>query len=256
MSDSTRRFSSRVEAYIRFRPGYPRAMFEVLRAECDLRPDAVVADVGSGTGILSEVLLREGYRVFGVEPNREMREAAERLLAGYPRFVSVNGTAEATTLAPHSVEFVTAGQAFHWFARRLTREEFARILKPGGWVMLAWNTRRKAGTPLAEAYERLLLRYGTDYRAVDHENLTDEVIAEFFAPGPVRVRSFESARALDYEHLEGYLASASYAPGPGHPDHAPMLAELRAIFAACQRGGTVTLEYDTKVYLGRLVAGV
>jgi SAM-dependent methyltransferase len=256
MSDPTRRFSDRVEAYIRYRPGYPGAVLEFLKAECGLTPGSVIADVGSGTGIFSEVFLRHGCSVFGVEPNREMRGAAERLLAGYPRFVSVDGTAEATTLVTRSVEFVAAGQAFHWFDRARAREEFARILKPGGWVMLAWNRRRKAGSAIADAYERLLLEYGTDYRAVDHENVTDEVIADFFARGPVNVARFENNRTLDYQHLEGYLASASYAPGPGHPDHAPMLAGLRAIFAACERGGRVTLEVDTTVYVGQLAAAV
>ena len=255
MSDPTGRFSGRVEAYIRFRPRYPGGVIELLVRECGLSADSVVADVGSGTGILSETLLRMGCLVFGVEPNREMRQAAERLLAGYPRFVSVESTAEATTLAAHSVDIVTAGQAFHWFDRAGAREEFARILKPGGWVVLAWNKRRKAGTAIAEAYERLLLRYGTDYRTVDHDNVTDGVISAFFAPGRVNKARFQNHRTLDYEHLEGYLASASYAPGPDHPDHAPMLAELRAIFAACERDGTVTFEYDTTVYLGRLGAG-
>jgi ubiquinone/menaquinone biosynthesis C-methylase UbiE len=250
--DPTRRFSSRVESYIRYRPRYPRAIIALLERECALTPASVVADVGSGTGILSELFLANGNRVFGVEPNPEMREAGQRLLAGYPRFVSVDGRAEATTLPDASVDLVTAGQAFHWFDRPFARAEFARILKPGGWIVLIWNKRRKDGTPVAVAYEQLLLRYGTDYCAVDHENVTDEMMAGFFHPAAMCLRVFENPRTLSHRALEGYLMSASYAPEPGHPNHAPMLAELRSIFDAHGVDGAVILHYDTAVYVGRL----
>src|SRR2546423_15700060 len=101
-ADPTRRFSTRVENYIKYRPGSPRAVVELLAGECGLVPASVVADVGSGTGILSELFLRNGNRVCGVEPNREMREAGERLLSAYEDFVSVEGRAEATTLPDES----------------------------------------------------------------------------------------------------------------------------------------------------------
>src|SRR5215813_6736491 len=115
MSDSTQRFSSRVENYIKYRPGYPNEIVETLRYECGLTPDSIIADVGSGTGILTEMFLRNGNLGYGVEPNREMREAAERLLKDYPRFRIVAARAEDIPLGDASVDFVTAGQAFHWF---------------------------------------------------------------------------------------------------------------------------------------------
>ncbi len=252
MTDSTARFSSRVEAYVRFRPRYPAAVLNLMTTECGLSAASVVADVGSGTGILSEAFLGLGCRVFGVEPNREMREAGERLLARHPRFVSVDGRAEATTLPSASVDLVAAGQAFHWFDPVATRAEFARVLKPRGWLVLVWNKRLKAGSAFAVAYERLLLRYSVDYTAVDHERVTDAMIADFFHPGRCATESFDNAQAFDYEGLEGRLMSSSYAPEPGHPNHAPMLAELRSIFDANQRDGSVSFDYATEVYFGRL----
>src|SRR5260221_7274796 len=111
MSDSTRRFSSRVDNYVRYRPSYPHEVVGLLAAECRLTPGALVADMGSGTGLLAELFLKNGNRVFGVEPNRQMREAGERLLAGYPLYTSIDGTAEATTLDNASVDIITAGQA-------------------------------------------------------------------------------------------------------------------------------------------------
>ena len=252
MRDATKRFSDRVDDYVRYRPHYPAAVIRSLEECCGLASGWVVADVGSGTGILSEMFLRLGCRVFGVEPNAEMRSAGERLLAHFPGFASVDGRAEATTLPDASVELVSAGQAFHWFDRPRARAEFARILRPGGWVALVWNKRRKTGTPLAVAYETLLLDYALDYRSVDHDNVTDEVIAEFFRPSAVELRAFENHRTLDYASLEGYLRSASYAPPPGHPSHAPMVAALRAVFEELEVGGTVVLEYDTLLYFGRV----
>jgi hypothetical protein len=87
---------------------------------------------------------------------------------------------------------------------------------------------------------------------VDHTNVTDEVIAEFYRPGSCRRFSFANPQVFDYAGLEGRLMSSSYVPEAGHPNHAPMLTGLRAIFAAHQAGGTVTFEHDTEVYLGRL----
>ena len=103
MNDQTQRFSGRVENYARFRPSYPHAVLGFLETECGLT-SAFVADVGSGTGILSGKFLENGNRVFGVEPNDGMREAGERLLRRYPNFTNVAGTAEATTLEDGSVE--------------------------------------------------------------------------------------------------------------------------------------------------------
>src|SRR5512133_1966571 len=137
--DSKERFTSRVENYVKYRPGYPAAILDVLKAECGLTPGAFVADVGSGTGLLARVFLDFGCHVFGIEPNAEMRAAGEQLLAEYRLFDSRDGSAEATGLPTASVHFVTAGQAFHWFDPPRAQEEFRRILKPEGWVGLIWN---------------------------------------------------------------------------------------------------------------------
>jgi ubiquinone/menaquinone biosynthesis C-methylase UbiE len=252
--DPTQRFSDRVDNYVKYRPHYPAAVVDTLRADCQLTGDSVIADVGSGTGILTELFLKNGARVFGVEPNREMRTAAERLLRSYAHFTSIAAAAEATTLPAHSVDFVTAGQAFHWFDRQQARQEFWRILKPQGWVVLVWNERRTKATPFLEAYEKLLLTYATDYTSVDHRLVTDEVIAAFFRPGAFKLKVFESRQLQDFEGCQGRLLSGSYAPQAGHPNHEPMLAELRRIFDAYQVNGLVSLDYDTKMYYGQLPA--
>src|ERR1700722_8165854 len=249
-SNATSRFSGRVENYIRYRPGYPP---EVLKAlQTGLRSAHVIADIASGSGIWTRRLLENGNPVFGVEPNAEMREAGERFLAEFPKFTSVAGTAEATTLADQSADFVTAAQAAHWFDRARAREEIAHILKPGGWLVLLWNERLTDSTPFLRDYENLLLTFGTDYQDVRHERTT-EVVNEFFDPEPFQERAFPMQQEFDFAGLEGRLLSSSYVPGPEHPKHAPMLRDLRRIFDRHAVEGQVICEYKTRLYFGRLV---
>jgi SAM-dependent methyltransferase len=249
--NSTQRFSSRVENYVRYRPGYPPEVLDLLTKECGLTKDSVIADIASGTGIFSRLLLQNGNRVLGVEPNTEMRRAGEEYLGEFARFTSVAGTAEATTLPDHSVDFVTAAQAAHWFDPPSARKEFARILRPGGWLVLIWNVRRSGLTPFLKEFEGLLARYGTDYQEVRHEHSASD-IGVFFAPSPFRSHVFETRQVLDYPGTEGRLLSASYSPPPGHPNHEPLLRELRRVFEEYQQDGKVTIEYHTRVYYGQL----
>ena len=249
--DATTRFSDRVDNYVRYRPGYPAEVLDLLRRECGLTPQSVVADIASGTGILTRMFLENRNQVFGVEPNPKMREAGERFLAPYPKFTSVAATAEDTTLSSHSIDFVTAAQAAHWFHRVQARREFARILKPDGWCVLIWNERRTDSTPFLRAYEQILLLYGSDYKEVRHERTTTAIDA-FFAPAPFQSRVFAMSQQFDYAALEGRLLSSSYAPQKGHRNYKPMLAALRAIFDEFNTNGQVSFEYITRVYYGHL----
>jgi SAM-dependent methyltransferase len=250
-SSPTERFSARVGNYVLYRPGYPDDVLALLRWECGLRREDHLADIASGTGIFTRLLLENGNRVFGVEPNPEMRKAGEEFLRDYSSFVSVDGRAEATTLPDGSVDGVTAAQAAHWFDREKTRREFLRILKPGGWVALLWNERRTDSTAFLREYEELLLAYGTDYRDVRHEHTT-AAIQDFFAPSPFQARTFSYRQELDYFALEGRLLSSSYTPEPGDPSYEPMLRELRHVFDSHATNDRVSLEYDTRVFYGRL----
>jgi ubiquinone/menaquinone biosynthesis C-methylase UbiE len=245
------RFSDRVENYIRYRPSYPPAVMSLLRKETGVKAASIVADIGSGTGISTELFLREGCTVYAVEPNPEMRAAAQRLLGRYGNLRSVNGSAEATTLPDHSVDLVTAAQAFHWFKPAPTREEFTRILKPDGRVALIWNERKLEATAFLRAYEALLMKHATDYAKVRHENVNATALARFFRDGKYTTHTFANQQRFDYESLKGRLLSSSYAPSAGQPGHEAMISELADIFARCQVDGKVSFDYDTKVHLGR-----
>lgn len=253
----TARFSDRVENYVRYRLGYPAEVLDLLRDGCGLRPSHVVADVASGTGAFTRLLLENGNSVFAVEPNAAMREMGVRQLESLGSFqsnnrlVSVAGTAEETTLRSASVDFVTAAQAAHWFDLPRARAEFVRILRPDGWCVLIWNERETTSTPFLREYEQLLLTYGTDYKEVRHERTT-AMIHEFFAPALSEERVFSLRQQFDYAGLAGRLWSSSYAPVEGDPSYAPMMQELQRIFRAHAKDDTVDFEYKTRVFYGHL----
>jgi SAM-dependent methyltransferase len=252
MIDPTQRFTTRVTDYIKYRPGYPSQVITALQDDCGLTPASPVADIGSGTGILTELFLKNGNPVYAVEPNDEMRAAGERLLRSYPAFHSINGRAEETTLGDQSVDFVIAGQAFHWFDPQKSRLECARILRPGGWVMLVWNDRDSQTTPFLVAYENLLHKYSIDYPKVDHRRIDQTDFSAFFGAGGYQTRAYHHQQDFDFDGLRGRLLSSSYAPEAGHRNYDPMLAELKTIFQANQINGQVGFAYITKMYYGRL----
>lgn len=249
---STTRFSDRVENYVKFRPHYPQEVLDFFIAELGLTKDSVVADVGSGTGMSSEMFLQNGNLVYAIEPNREMREAAEKLFKNFSNFLSVAATAEETKLKSHSIDFILAGQSFHWFDLRRTRIEFKKILSLDGHVVLMWNERKTDSSDFLRDYEVLLNTYGLDYKEVKHKNVDERVLNEFFGRGNYRHKIFMNSQLFNFEGLRGRLLSSSYVPAEGHPSYKPMIDELETLFDRHEKNGMVKFEYDTKLYHGRL----
>lgn len=250
MSNSTTRFTNRVKNYIKYRPGYPEAIIDYLKSENVLKNDSIIADIGSGTGISAELFLKNGNTVYAVEPNDAMREAAEKLLAGYGNFRSINASAEDTTLPDGSIDLIVCAQAFHWFDIPKAKSEFSRILKPAGRICLMWNERILDGNPFLIDYEKLLIKYGTDYTAVRHENIDENKLNEFFANG-YTTRSFPNKQVFDLVGVTGRLLSSSYTPQYDSPLYEPMLAGLNEIFEKNQLNGKIEFLYETNVYVSR-----
>jgi SAM-dependent methyltransferase len=243
----TERFTTRAEAYARHRPSYPPPAIELLESRCGLKPGAVVADVGSGTGILTELLLARGARVLAVEPNDAMRVAAEEQLAGRAGFESIKGSAEATTLAADSIDLYVAGQAFHWFDAARARLEAQRILRRGAWAALLWNERPPEASPFLADYEALLTEHAPEYTRITASRAVEAKMREFLGPA-MELATFPNQQILDFEGLEGRLMSSSYAPERGDPNYATVMALLRALFERHARDGQVVMPYQTLVY--------
>jgi len=250
--DSAARFSDRAEDYAKYRPHYSPEVVLALQQACGLSAEHLVADVGCGPGMLAEIFLDNGNHVVGVEPNREMRIAGEIYLAWYPYFSMIDGSAEATTLADASIDFVVAGQAFHWFRPAETRAEFARILKPGGWAVLVWHDRNIESTPFLRAYEDFIRRHAIDYEQVTHKYVASYgALERFFAPNEMKLILQGNYQRLDLDGLCGRLLSSSYIPKSGERYDA-MLRELPQFFSAHAKDGHILLQYDTKIYYGHL----
>ena len=253
MCSSDLRFSSRADYYAKCRPHYPPAVLDILREECGLTPAYVVADIGSGTGLLSELFLANGNRVFAVEPNRAMRQAAERLLEGTLLFTSVPGQAEATNLPTARVDLIAVGQAFHWFDAERAGVEFRRILQPGGWVAIVWNERPPAVSPFMRDYGGVMERHG--YGRPDQADVPkseEEAVARFLGAG-CRRRTCPNSQRLEWKALVGRTLSNSRIPLPGQAGFPAMLADLEVVFARHHRDGAVVIEYETKVMAAPLL---
>jgi SAM-dependent methyltransferase len=252
--DTVARFSDRAKDYVKYRPHYSPEVVRALQRACGLRPEHSVADVGCGPGLLAEILLENGNRVIGVEPNREMREAGEQYLARFANFSMIDGSAEDTKLADRSVDFVAAGQAFHWFRPTPVRIEFARILKPGGWTVLVWHDRDTQATPFLRAYDDFLQTYSVDYQQVNHKTVAShEAITQFFAPSPVQLISQQTRQHFDFDGLRGRLLSSSYVPREGAAAEI-VLQKLPGLFSKYAQDGQVVVEYETKIYYGHLTS--
>ena len=251
MIKNTERFSNRVENYVKYRPGYPAEVMNLFRDEMNLKSDAIVADIGAGTGISAEIFLKNGNPVIGIEPNSTMREASINFLKDFRSFTAVSGNAEDTTLESASVDLIVAAQAFHWFDLAKTRIEFRRIIRNNGFTALVWNERQLDTNDFLRDYERFVLEFGTDYKKVRHEKITTAVIAEFFQ-GNYREATFSNTQSLDYEGLKGRILSSSYIPAESHPRFSEMMKELKQLFTKHQKSDTIEIIYDTKVYYGKL----
>jgi SAM-dependent methyltransferase len=248
-TDPKLRFSGRASSYARARPGYPPELFDHLFSVEALSRGSKVADLGSGTGIFAEHLLRHDVSVYAVEPNQEMREVAEERLSGFQGFHSVSGSAEQTTLPDRSMDAVTAAQAFHWFDLDPTREELRRVLKPRGQVIMVWNNREKEIDPFNRAYSHLVDRYARDKEEID---VLREDPQEHFYPSGYHHAQFHHSKDYDLAGLGCLITSASYMPKNGETHYQQMIEELGRLFAEHQVDGKVKIMFVTDCYHGSL----
>jgi SAM-dependent methyltransferase len=241
----TSRFSNRVHNYIQYRLSYPEHIAPFLEANLGMKKDQRIADIGSGTGLFAEILLKKGYRVTCIEPNEDMRQAAEKKLLHYEGYSSRNRRAEQTGLRNHSVDLITVAQAFHWMEPIATKKEFKRILKPGGHTVLAWNFRL-LHTDFLREYDQLKKQFSIEKNLASQVEKKD--IEGFLYPGKVNLQKFSNVQWLDFDALKGQLLSSSYIPLPGHASYDTMISSLVQLFVAYNVNGFIKMEYETKLY--------
>jgi SAM-dependent methyltransferase len=244
------RFTGLADTYARFRPDYPAAAIDFILQGCNLVAGSVLVDVGCGTGISTRLFAERGLHVIGIEPNDDMRAQAEAvaLPPGTPRPVYQAGQAEATGLPAATADAVLAAQAFHWFQADAALGEFHRILKPGGWVILAWNERDEAD-PATAAFGAVIRTTPQASVVEGPRRHADRPLLESPLFHDARRDVFPHQQIVDEEGLLGRALSASYAPREPAQVEA-FTRELRQVFARFQQDGQVTLRYQTSVTTG------
>lgn len=247
--NSKTRFSNRVENYVKYRPVYPNEAINFLCDKLRINKKSVIAEMGSGTGILTKQIIDKAGKIYAVEPNKEMRKAAEKLLSEFINFISVDASAENTSLPDHSVDFVISAQAFHWFDRIKTKKEFKRILKNDGIVILLWNNRL-FNTDFLKQYEIILKKYANDYNKVNHLLITEKELTEFY--NQFQKITFPNKQTFDHEGLIGRLLSSSYVPLPGEKNHNLLFKEIEKIYHIYSVDGMINFSYVTEVYWGKI----
>ncbi len=241
---------------MQYRPHYPQTLVDLLLNEQYIKPNSLIADIGSGTGISAQLFLQNNFKVIGVEPNKEMRLAAEEILkesSEKGQFVSINANAEHTGIEDNSVDLVIAAQAFHWFDKEKFKAECKRILKPGAHVALVWNDRQTDTNDFLKLYEEFLQMFATDYKVVNHKNFQDKSIFDtFFGENNYKEYTLPYHQDVYLLGMRGRVLSSSYMPNETHPDYQHMMYVLRKIYQRYQENNKVRLKYDTRIYIGTI----
>ncbi len=252
--DATKKFDGIANEYANSRPSYATEFIESLYEKYGFNESSVVADIGSGTGKFAKQLLDKGSKVFCIEPNVDMRLVAESELNKYLNFSSISGSAESTTLAENSVDFITTAQAFHWFDTKRFKKECSRIIKTGGKVFLIWNTR-KEDTAVVQKLHGVYSKFCPDFKGFcGGMKLHDNRIKEFFN-NEYEYITFDNHLYFDREKFINRSFSGSYSLKKGDNGFDLYIEEINKVFDEFQTDGIVKIENQTVVYVGTLKKG-
>lgn len=240
------RFSDRAGDYVKYRPTYPAAAIDAVLARLGEPSQLTAADIGAGTGIASRLLAERGVRVLAIEPNAEMRQAAQI----HPLVEWKEATSEATTLPESSVDLVTCFQSFHWFNPVLTLPEFRRIRPPSGRLAVVCNLRDIA--------DEFTLLYTQTVKAASNNHPAEK--RDRSIEPLLKSSDFTNIQSCDFVHKQdvdlqgpiGRATSASYIPKSG-PQLQQIISDLTELYEThCGNKSFVSLVYKTRVYLAEL----
>lgn len=239
------------EIYAKYRPSYPQSLLRYLCTEIGINKHSIIADIGSGTGILTQQLLNECFKVYAIEPNNDMRKVAENNLEKEPGFISIKATAEDTTLENESVDYITAAQSFHWFNRSNFKQECKRILKQKGKVILIWNSRDESNE-LVRRIDFINKKYCPNFsgsacgmRGAKSNNDFDD-----FFKGEYKTNCFRNDFSFTKESFIGLHLSASYRLETSDSNYSNYINKLSEIFDLYNTNGMLTMPNLTRSYVG------
>lgn len=240
------RFSDRAADYVKYRPTYPDAAIDVILARLGEAAPLTAADIGAGTGISARLLAERGVRVLAIEPNAEMRRAAEI----NPLVEFREGTSEVTNLPESSVNLVTCFQSFHWFNPVLTLPEFRRILQPSGRLAVVWNLRDRTDE-FTLLYTQIVKTASNNHPAEQHDRSIEPLLASADFTN-IQIYDFIHKQDVDLQGLIGRAQSASYIPKSGLQLQ-QIISDLTKLYEThCDNKSFVSLVYTTRVYLAEI----
>lgn len=242
------RFTGLAEKYVKYRPSYPAAILNTLKEKFGFSSQHLVADIGSGTGIFTRLLLENGNSVYAVEPNNNMLLASKEYLKGYKGCTFIERSAEDTGLPANSVDLITVAQAFHWFKAESVVKEFERILKSEGIVLLVWNNRKMEATPFTNELDNLLKKYCDEYEKIVYNDVDSKLILERFTGWESQHFSFNNFQDVAFDGLRGRLDSSSFCPPKDGESYPPLINELEQLFKSFEQDGIVRMDYDCNMY--------
>lgn len=243
------RFDGKGEIYAKARPKYALKLFDYLKNTLYIPAGSIFADIGSGTGIFAEQLLNCGYKVFAVEPNGDMRKKAEEKLSHNENFHSVNGADADTKLPSGSVDHITAAQAFHWFDAEAFRKECGRILKPGGKVIIVYNSRDEQAA-CTKALADLQRQYNPEFHGFSN-GISDERCIAFFA-GKCDILRTDNTQTYNRQGYIDRVLSSSYSLKEADTGYAEYLKAINEIFDCFSANGLISVPTETVAYIGEI----
>lgn len=246
------KFTGKSKIYDLYRPSYPSELLDCLIKDSSLLSTSRIADIGSGTGILTKQLLEKGFTVLGVEPNSEMRHMAEQNLNSYALFTSLAASAESTTIESHSIDLITVAQAFHWFDISQFKKECRRILKDNGKISLIWNSRDLTH-PLIQENEKLCAHYCPNFKGYSQGiEETPEIYSQFFKNGEYEIKVFKNDQLYNLQQYIGRNLSSSFAPKDGDVTYRLFIEALTQQFHQYAIDGMLVFPLLTKCYIGKV----
>lgn len=244
--------SEAIENYLKYHPGYPKKLLNYLYEDIGFSRESVIADICSGTGVLTRLLLEQGSRVVYVESDDQMREIAERLFSDeFQRFVSIKGTAENTTLFNDAVNFIVCTRSLRQFCRDKYRQEFYRIMKPSGTIIFLYNRLNQEDDFIKEC-RRLTKTYQTYHETPYYRELSEDEIVDFFESAPYNHISFSHRQSLDYDGArDRFLPEINFLE-QWNNGYKEMFEEFNDIFNRYSQNKKIFINYTTEVYTGAL----
>ncbi|MDR0930804.1 MAG: class I SAM-dependent methyltransferase [Clostridiales bacterium] len=244
---------NKAKIYNAYRPPYPKEFIALLCDKLSVTNKSIIADVGSGTGMLTERFLETGASVYGVEPNDEMRAVAEENLANFNNFTSVKGFDKDTTLPQNSVDFVVAGLAFHFFDRLAFAKECKRILHPDGKVCLIWNNR-SYDSEIYKKSSAICRKYCPTYKGMfgDITYNTPEIFEDIFGKN-CEYCEFKYDYPMNKDYFVNMFLTFSYTPNEGDENYNAFVGELENLFDEYENNDQILFPFTTFAYCGSLM---